>query len=119
MTTWPYFYTDTTVVHRYEPVGCFKDRRRARVFSVLVNMYPGMIDEKDLANSYAAIIHACATKVYKNGFWYFGVEYRHQCWSGKNGDMTHSQHGRSDNCLSNYSVGATWTIFVYRFVEGN
>ena len=119
MTIWAYFYTDTTVRHRYEPVGCFKDKKRARVFPVLVNKYPAMINETDLANSFAAIIQACATEVYKNGFQYFGVEWRHQCWSGVNGSLTYNQHGRSDNCLSNYSVGATWTIYVYRFVEGN
>ena len=107
------------MLHRYEPVGCFKDKRKARVFPVLVNMYPGMIDEKNLTNSFAAIIHACATEVYENGFWYFGVEYRHQCWSGENGSLTYSRYGRSDKCLSNYSVGATWTIFVYRFADGN
>ena len=89
------------------------------MFPVLVTSYPSMIDEADLASSYAAIIHACATEVFKNGFWYFGVEYRHQCWSGVNGNMTYNRNGASDSCLSNYSVGATWSIFVYRFVEGN
>jgi len=77
-----------------------------------------MINETDLANSLAAVIHACATEVYKNGFQYFGVEYRHECWSGMSGDKTYNIHGRSDDCLWHYSVGATWTIFVYRFVGG-
>ena len=77
-----------------------------------------MIDKKDLANSYAAIIQKCATEVFEIGFWYFGVEYYHQCWSGVNGSMTYQIHGRSQDCLWNYSVGSSWTIFVYRFVEG-
>ena len=115
----PVFHTDTTMVHSYEPVGCFKDKRYRRVLPVLVKLFPDMINETDLASSYAAIIHECAGEVYKNGFWYFGVEYRYQCWSGINRDMNYSQHGRSNNCLFNYGVGATWTIFVYRFVEGN
>jgi len=114
-----FFCTDTTAVYPYEPVGCFKDKRNRRVLPVEVKTFSDMINESDLASSYAAIIHACATEVYKNDFWYFGVEYRHQCWSGVNGSMTYNRHGRSDYCLSNYSVGATWTIFVYRFVEGN
>ena len=113
------FHTDTTMVHPYEPVGCFKNKRYRRVLPVLVKTFSYMINETDLASSYAAIIHACATEVYKNGFRYFGVEYRYQCWSGINGDTTYNQHGRSDNCLLNYGVGASWTIFVYRFVEGN
>ena len=106
------------MVHPYEPVGCFKDKRYRRVLPVLVNTFSDMVNETDLASSYAAIIHACATEVYKNGFWYFGVQYRYQCWSGLNGDRTYNQHGRSNSCLSNYGVGATWTIYVYRFVEG-
>ena len=77
-----------------------------------------MINETDLANSYAAIINECATEVYKSGFWYFGVEYRHECWSGVNGDKTYNIHGPSDNCLLSYGVGALGTLFVYRFVEG-
>ena len=77
-----------------------------------------MIDKKDLANSYAAIIQECATEVFETGFWYFGVEYHHECWSGENGSVTYQMHGRSQDCLWNYSVGSTWTIFVYRFVEG-
>ena len=71
-----------------------------------------------MANSFAAIIRACAIKVFEYGFWYFGVEYRHECWSGVNGGMTYHRHGRSDNCLSKFGVGDRWTIFVYRFVEG-
>ena len=77
-----------------------------------------MINETDLANSYASIIQECASEVLEIGFWYFGVEYRHECWSGVNSSMTYNRYGRSDNCLWNYSVGATWTIFVYRFIEG-
>jgi len=77
-----------------------------------------MINETDLANSLAAIIEACATKVHEKGFRYFGVEYRRECWSGVNGSLTYNIHGRSDHCLSNYGVGYIWTIFVYRFVEG-
>ena len=119
MIVWSFFfYTDTTGVHPYEPIGCFKDKRHRRVLPVEVRTFSNMINETDLTNSYAAIIHACAAEVYKNGFWYFGVEYRHQCWSGENGDKTYNRFGPSDNCLSNYGVGATWTIFVYRFVEG-
>ena len=100
----------------YEPVGCFRDKRNPRALPKWVKKYS--VNEEDLANSYAAIIHACATQVYKNGFWYFGVEYYRQCWSGVNASMTYNRYGRSDNCLLNYSVGAVWTIFVYRFVEG-
>ena len=109
------FYTDTMVLHPYEPVGCFKDDD-PRALPVLVRKYT--VNETDLANSFADIIQACATKVYENGFWYFGVEYRRECWAGVNGDKTYNRHGRSDNCLWNYSVGDRWTIFVYRFVEG-
>ena len=113
-----FFYTDTSVLHPYEPVGCFKDKRNRRVLPIEVKSFSNMINETDLPNSFADIIHACATEVFKIGYWYFGVEYRHQCWSGVNGSRTYNRYGRSDNCLSNYSVGATWTIFVYRFVEG-
>ena len=101
----------------YEPVGCFNDERDPRALPELIKWYP--VNETDLANSLATILQKCATKVYYNGFWYFGVENRHECWSGVNGSLTYNRYGRSDKCLSNYSVGATWTIFVYRFVEGN
>ena len=103
-------------MHPYEPVGCFKDKTDPRALPMLVSEYS--VNEADLANSLAAIIHACAAKVYENGFRYFGVEYRRECWSGVNGSMTYNKHGRSDKCLWNYSVGYEWTIFVYRFVEG-
>ena len=83
---------------------------------MLVHKYS--VNETDLANSFAAIIHSCATKVYENGFRYFGVEYRHECWSGVNADKTYNMHGLSNNCLWNYGVGDRWTIFVYRFAEG-
>ena len=115
--SWLLFYTGTTtVLHPYEPVGCFKDKRDPRALPKLVKTYS--VNETDLTNSLAAIIHACATEVYGNGFWYFGVEYRHQCWSGVNGNMTYNRYGRSDKCLSTYGVGYKWTIFVYRFVGG-
>ena len=105
-------------LHPYEPVGCFIDKKDPRALPIWINHYPNMVNETDLANSLAAIIETCATEVYNKGFWYFGVEYRYECWSGKNSDLTYNMHGPSDNCLSNYSVGASWTIFVYRFVEG-
>ena len=104
------------VLHPYEPVGCFNDKRYPRALPTLIQEYS--VNETDLANSFADIIHACATEVFENGYWYFGVEYLHQCWSGVNSGMTYNRHGRSDKCLSNYSVGYEWTIFVYRFVEG-
>jgi len=74
----------------------------------------------DMANSFASIIHVCAAnlKVFKTGYWYFGVEHYKECWSGVNGSVTYNRHGRSNKCLRNYGVGADWTIFVYRFVEG-
>ena len=103
------------VLPPYEPVGCFRDGI-PRVLPIVLGAYP--VNESDLANSYAAIIRACATKVYKIGFWYFGVEHRRQCWTGLNSGLTYNRYGPSDNCLLNYSVGAAWTIFVYRFVEG-
>ena len=105
-------------LHPYEPVGCFKDERNPRVLPKWISHYPAMVNETDLANSLASIIEACATKVYEKGFWYFGVEYRHECWSGVNGNLTYSRHGRSNSCLWDHGVGAAWTIFVYRFVEG-
>ena len=109
------FYTDTIALHPYEPVGCFKDAS-PRALPVLVQWYS--VNKDDLAHSLAAIIHSCATHVYENGFWYFGVEYRYECLSGLNGNLTYNRHGPSDNCLWNYGVGDAWTIFVYRFVEG-
>ena len=110
------FYLDTKPLHPYEPVGCFQDKRDPRALPIIVQRYS--VDETDLANSLGAIIHACATKVYEMGFLYFGVEYRHECWSSVNDDVKYYRHGPSDNCLWNYSVGAEWSIFVYRFVEG-
>ena len=110
------FFTESTGLHPYEPVGCFQDSRYPRALPVLVRTY--FVNKADLATSYAAIIGMCAAKVHENGFWYFGVEYGKECWSGVNGDKTYNIHGRSSNCLWNYSVGDKWTIFVYRFVEG-
>jgi len=111
-------HTDKTEFPLYEPVGCFKDEKNPRALPDSVFKYPDMVNDSDLANSLAAIVHACATEVYKNGLWYFGVEYRHECWSGVSGDKTYNINGPSDNCLWNYGVGDKWTIFVYRFVEG-
>ena len=110
-------YTDKTELPPYEPVGCFIDKR-TRALPDSVFKYPDMVNDSDLANSLAAIVHACATEVYKNGFWYFGVEHKYECWSGANGSFTYDRHGPSSNCLSNYGVGDKWTIFVYRFVGG-
>jgi len=101
---------------QYEPVGCFKDKFNSRALPEFINN--DRVNQTDLANSLASIIRTCATKAYKKGFWYFGVEYRYQCWSGVNGHLTYNRHGRSDNCLWHYGVGSFWTIFVYRFVEG-
>ena len=108
-------YTDATVVHPYEAVGCFKDAN-LRALPILIRTYH--VNEEDLANSFAAIIHSCATEVYNYGYWYFGLEYRMECWSGVNGYMTYDRHGRSEDCFSSYGVGGLWTTFVYRFVEG-
>ena len=103
------------VLPPYEPVGCFRDGI-PRVLPLILEVYP--VNETDLATSFAAIIHACATKAYQLGLWYFGVEYRRECWGGLKGGTTYNKYGPSDFCLSNYSVGNVWTIFVYRFVEG-
>ena len=109
------FSTDAIALHPYEPVGCFKDDS-LRAMPVLLQWYS--VDKENLANSLAAIIHSCATQAYENGFWYFGVEYQNQCWSGLNSAMTYNRYGSSNSCLWNYGVGDAWTIFVYRFVEG-
>ena len=114
----PFLLTDKTALHPYESVGCFRDTRYRRAFPGIVQKYRAMFNESDLANSLAAIIHMCATEVYKKGFWYFGVEYHHQCWSGMNGSTTYNRNGPSNGCLFNHGVGTVWTIFVYRFVEG-
>ena len=103
----------------YEPVGCFRDKGKPRALPERIKMDPPVqVNWKDMANSFPAIIYDCAAKVYKNGFWYFGVEKYKECWSGVNGSLTYNVHGRSNKCLMNYTVGADWTIFVYRFVEG-
>ena len=104
------------VLPPYEPVGCFKDKGYPRALPTLVKIKP--VNETGLAKSLAANIVACASKVHEKGFQYFGLEYRFECWSGVNGSMTYQIHGRSQDCLWNYSVGSSWTIFVYRFVEG-
>ena len=117
MLIWSFLPADTTVLHSYEPVGCFKDRRSLRAFPTLVNRYHDMINDSDLANSFKAIILTCANEVHNRGFWYFGVEHQHECWSGVNGSMTYNRNGPSDECLF-HSMGASWSIYVYRFVEG-
>ena len=115
---WPdLLYADATMLDPYEPVGCFRDQRKGRALPTQIKM-DHKVDWQDMVNSFAAIIHACAVKVYENGSWYFGVEYYRECWSGVNSSMTYNRHGRSDNCFWNYSVGREWSIFVYRFVEG-
>ncbi|XP_020617105.1 netrin receptor UNC5A-like, partial [Orbicella faveolata] len=111
------FYTGKTVLYPYEPVGCFKDKQDPRALPELVKLYS--VNETDLANSLARVIQKCAAKVYENGFWYFGVEFRHECWSGVNGSLTYNIHERSNSCLWDHGVGSVWTIFVYRFVEVN
>ena len=110
------FYTDIRVVDLYEPVGCFNDQRNPRALPKFIKYYP--VNETDLANSLASIIQKCATEVFKKGFWYFGVEYRHECWSGVNSSLTYNRHGRSNSCLWDHGHGSACTIFVYRFVEG-
>ena len=104
------------VLNSYEPVGCFQDTKFPRALPEFVTSY--FVNKGDLANSFAAMIHDCATKVYRYGFRYFGLEYSSECWTGVNGDKTYNMHGRSNSCLWNYSVGDEWSIFVYRFVEG-
>ena len=111
------FYTGgATKLPVYEPVGCFIDKEHPRALPKFIKTY--QVNENDLAVSLAAIIHDCASRVYNKGFWYFGVEYRKECWTGVNGNMTYNRHGTSENCLWKYNVGSAWTIFVYRFVEG-
>jgi len=110
-------YADATTLDPFEPVGCFRDKRKPRAFPKQIKMNQS-VNWRDMANSFATIIHACAAKVFQNGCWYFGVENYKECWSGVNGSMTYNRHGRSNKCFMNYSVGAEWTIFVYRFVEG-
>ena len=104
------------MLYPYKSVGCFKDKKDPRALPKIVKRYN--VNETDLANSLAAIIQNCAIKVYRSGFWYFGVENRRECWSGVNGSLTYNVHGRSNSCLWEHGVGAAWTIFVYRFVEG-
>ena len=118
MLIWSLLLTDKTALLPYQRVGCFKDKRDGRPFPDLVFKYPGLVNDDDLANSFAAIIHACATEVYEKGFWYFGVESKDECWSGANGSLTYNRSGPSSRCLFKHGVGDKRTIFVYRFVEG-
>ena len=111
-----FFYPDSLVPDPYEPVGCFADKGNPRALPKLLKTY--RVNWTDRTNSFATIIHACASKVYENGSWYFGVENYKECWSGVNGSLTYNRHGPSDRCLMDYRVGAPWSIFVYRFVEG-
>ena len=109
-------YTATTVMPPYEPVGCFNDKKNPRALPEFIKWFT--VNKTDLANSLAAIIQKCASKVYEKGLRYFGVEFQHECWTGVNGSLTYNMHGRSNSCLWDHGHGSVWTIFVYRFVEG-
>ena len=111
------FNADEKMLDPYEPVGCFRDKGKPRALPTQIKMNQS-VNWQDMTNSFATIIHACAAQAYKIGYWYFGVEFRKECWSGVNGSLTYNRHGRSNKCFRNYSVGDVWTIFVYRFVVG-
>ena len=66
-----------------------------------------------------AVIRACAAVAQQHGFRYFGIQDYHECWSGKDGDLSYNRHGISYECYGVvHGVGKAWTNFVYRFVRG-
>ena len=108
---------DETKIDSFEPVGCFKDKRRPRAFSNWIKRFKELFNGSRSNASIKAIIHACAEIVSKEyGFRYFGIQHVHECWSGRNGGLTYKRYGKSDNC--DYGVGMKWANFVYRFVQG-
>ena len=115
------FYADGTILEQFEPVGCFKDKRRQRAFPTfksfqrLLSWYNMTV----MNASFRAIIRACAEMANTAyGVQYFGIQGYHECWTGVNGSLTYNRHGKSNKCVENYGVGAAWANFVYRFVEG-
>ena len=101
----------------YKPVGCFKDdTSEPRPLPVLVKNFrrPPQVDWNNLNNT----IKACAERVQKAGYLYFGLQFYGECWSGPRAYLTYDEDGKSNRC--EYGVGKGFANFVYRLVfEGN
>ncbi|XP_068721046.1 pancreatic secretory granule membrane major glycoprotein GP2-like [Montipora capricornis] len=97
----------------YEPVGCFKDdTSEPRPLPVLVKNFrrPPQVDWNNLNNT----IKACAERVKKAGYLYFGLQFYGECWSGPRAYLTYDEDGKSNRC--EYGVGKGFANFVYRLV---
>jgi len=101
---------DVAVQIDYEPVGCFKDRRKDRALERLVKNFRG----KDLWKGFPdRVIQACAEEAFKQGFTsLFGIQFYGECYSSKTAESKYNKYRRSKNCA--YGVGKANANFVYR-----
>lgn len=68
--------------------------------------------------SYETMFEACKAGAEKEGFTYFGVQHKMECWGSHNADKRYNIYGCKKNCLKNpkgiYGTGTDWSNFVYR-----
>ncbi|XP_078376431.1 kielin/chordin-like protein [Oculina patagonica] len=109
---------DVEVEIDYEPVGCYKDRRKDRALEKMVKNYrkPKNLGGKKIWEYWedmSYVIQLCAEESFRQGFTaMFGMQYYGECWSGKDAENNYEKHGKSGNCVN--GVGKSSTNYIYR-----
>lgn len=106
----------------YEPVGCFRDKRKDRALDKLVkdyrkkeNLGGKKIWEYWKYNQMSYVIQLCAEESFRQGYTaIFGMQYYGECWSGKDAEKSYDKHGKSGNCIN--GVGKGSANYVYRIM---
>lgn len=102
----------------YEPVGCYRDRRKDRALDKMVKNYrkPKNLGGKKIWEYWedmSYVIQLCAEESFRQGFTaMFGMQYYGECWSGKDAESNYEKHGKSGNCVN--GVGKSSTNYIYR-----
>lgn len=103
---------DVAVEIDYEPVGCYRDKRRDRALSRLVKNFRGSIDLWKHWPDMSSVIQKCAQEAFIQGYTMFGVQFYGECWSGES-TQGYNKHGKSpDGCI--HGVGKQNVNFIYR-----
>ncbi|KAL9968918.1 hypothetical protein ACROYT_G021068 [Oculina patagonica] len=115
---------------KYEKVGCFKDKKKARALSVKIFNDRKNIDWKagKWENFLKRLACRCAQESGAKGYSYFGLQYYGECWSDPQAADRFDHYGESNGCKgfgyeqcddkdSNECVGGANKNYVYRIVE--
>lgn len=103
----------------WEALGCFKDKGEDRAMPHYFHKANYNPQDPDLK----AMFEECRVEAEAEGYTYFGIQNKYECWGSKDAQKTYDKHGCSEKCDKpndqEYGLGLEWTNFLYRVKKGN